>query len=74
MIAVTCSGCSCGRVPSRFAATAVACGAANDVPSGGRNSSVAQGVYPWSAHVARSAVSDRGNVERMSSPGAAMSL
>ena len=50
MIAVTCSGRSSGRAPSRFAATAVACGAANDVPSGGRNSSVAHGVYPWSAH------------------------
>jgi len=74
MIAVTCSGRSSGRAPRRFAATAVACGAENDVPSGGRKSSVAQGVYPWSTHAARAAVSERGNVERMSSPGAATSL
>ncbi len=61
-------------LPSRFAAAAVTCGAENDVPSGGRNSLVAHGVYPWSRQPARSAVSDRGKVEMTSSPGAATSL
>jgi hypothetical protein len=42
--AVTWSGRRSGRTASSVAAAAVTCGAANEVPSGGRKSIVAQGV------------------------------
>ena len=57
-----------------IAAAAVTCGVAKLVPSADRYSSGPQLEYPCSTQSGNAAVSGSGNVERMSSPGAAMSL
>ena len=70
----TCSGASLGSWPSRSAAAAETCGAANDVPIASRNSNGPQSEYGWSAQPARRSTSCRGIVEKIASPGAARSL
>src|SRR5262245_6953993 len=70
---VTWSGVRVGLAANSSAAAAVTCAAAYDVPSAGRNSGGPQIEYPWSTHVGRFAVSVRGSVEPIPTPGAAMS-
>src|SRR3954466_3949468 len=62
-------------MPSTSAAAAVAIGAENDVPSAWRNSNGPQSEYPWSSQAALvGLVTLNGRVEKMSEPGAEMSL
>ena len=70
----TWSGVSVGSCPSRSAAAAETCGAANDVPIASRNSSGPQIEYGPSGHAVAESARSRGMVEKIPSPGAEMSL
>ena len=71
----TWSGASPGRMPSTSAAAAVTIGAENDVPSAWRNSNGPQSEYPCSTQTLPVGfVTLNGRVEKMSEPGAEMSL
>ena len=73
--AVTCVGASDGRAAMSSAAAAETCAAAYDVPSAvaelGRPAAASS---PGRAQAGRFAVSARGSVETIPTPGAAMSL
>ncbi len=70
----TWSGRSVGSWPRMSAAAAATCGAAKDVPIALRNSSGPQSEYGCPVHAGLSSSRFVGIVEKMLSPGAAMSL
>ena len=72
MMYPTWSGVSEGSTPSRSAAAALTCGAANDVPIASRSSNGPQSEYA-SVQPESAATRFDGIVENMSSPGAATS-